>query len=73
MSENRKNWFIENIGKVIYRTNFNKNLNSRDYITVTISNKKHAIALYNIESNSSRIKYFDNVEELKQYETLKQF
>ena len=72
---NRKDWFIERIGKKVYRTQNGCTCKVCSYILengVSISDKLHASYMADIEADYNQdgdmLKYFDTKEEVTEYQ-----
>lgn len=68
----RYQWFLDHIGKTIYRPNLHKELFNEDYFEFELKDERHAKALYNLEKDSENLKYFNTKEEVQEFIKLKQ-
>lgn len=69
--EQRKQWFMDRIGKIVYRT---KTTCDCEVCTnayengIVIADEMHAIYLCDMESEGVVLRYFDTKEEVKEFE-----
>lgn len=73
--EDRRQWFLERVGKVVYRNRTTCKCALCDIVYregLTIEDKFHAGYVHDMEGDGGTIRYFDTLEERDEYEkTLK--